>query len=130
MGINVNMYMVGGRLGQDPEIKDVGATKMCKFSVATSQKWKDKTGELQERPTWHRVVTYGALAEQCAKNLKKGSQVWCHGMLENVEFDGKDGNKVRFAQNKASKVEFIDGMQKKEMKQDDGFFTPPNFAPQ
>src|SRR5437868_12627822 len=82
---SVNKVILVGNLGKDPEsrfLPDGGA--VCNFSVATTDKWKDKSGEQQERTEWHRISTFSKLAEICGEYLKKGSQVYlvCRLLLE------------------------------------------------
>ena len=62
-----------GRLGQDPVMKNVGGENLCKFSVATTNKWKDKSGTLHEDTTWHNIDVWGRAAENCGNYLRKGS---------------------------------------------------------
>ena len=66
---------------------------MCNFSIATTDKWKDKSGEQQERTEWHRIATFNKLAEICGEYLKKGSQVYIEGRLQTRSYDDKDGQK-------------------------------------
>ena len=64
---------------------------MCNFSVATTDKWKDKSGEQQERTEWHRIATFNKLAEICGEYLKKGSQVYIEGRLQTRKWQDKEG---------------------------------------
>ena len=75
----VNKVILLGRLGQDPELKDVNGTPICNFSMATSDEWKDDAGEKQERTEWHRVVAFRKTAELAGKFLTKGRQVYIEG---------------------------------------------------
>lgn len=90
---SVNKVILVGNLGKDPEsryLPDGGA--VCSFSVATTDKWKDKSGETQERTEWHRISTFSKLAEICGEYLKKGSQVYIEGRLQTRKWQDKDGN--------------------------------------
>lgn len=89
---SVNKVILVGNLGKDPEsryLPDGGA--VCNFSVATTDKWKDKSGEQQERTEWHRVSTFSKLAEICGEYLKKGSQVYIEGRLQTRKWTDKEG---------------------------------------
>ena len=89
----VNKAILVGRLGKDPESKAFisDGTKVCSFSVATSEEWKDKnTGEKKERTEWHRVIAYRKLAEICGQWLKKGQQVYIEGKIRTRKYE-KDG---------------------------------------
>lgn len=75
--------MIMGHLGGDPEVKFTqNNVMMCKFSVATNARWRDNQGELQEKTTWHKVTTFGKMAETCSKCLFKGSKVYVEGPIE------------------------------------------------
>jgi len=90
---SVNKVILVGNLGKDPEsrfLPDGGA--VCNFSVATTDKWKDKSGEQQERTEWHRISTFSKLAEICGEYLKKGSQVYIEGRLQTRKWQDKEGN--------------------------------------
>ena len=92
--MSVNKTILVGRLGKDPECrygKDGGA--ICSFSLATSEKWKDKSGEKQEKTSWHRIVIFGKLGEVAGQYLNKGSQVYIEGRLEYGEYE-KEGVKI------------------------------------
>jgi single-strand DNA-binding protein len=93
---SVNKVILVGHLGRDPETRyapDGGA--ITNVSVATSENWKDKSGERQERTEWHRVVFFNRgnykLAEIAGEYLKKGSQVYIEGKLQTRKWTDKDG---------------------------------------
>ena len=89
---SINKVIIVGRLGKEPELKDVGQSQVCKFSVATSEKWTDKNGQKQERTEWHNIVVWGKLADICGTYLKKGSEVYIEGKLQTESYE-KDGQK-------------------------------------
>ena len=62
---------------------------MVNFSVATSEKWKDKQGVWQEKAEWHRITVFGRLAEVAEEYLKKGSKVFVEGKIQTNEYEGK-----------------------------------------
>lgn len=93
-----------GHLGQDPEVRYTQAgTAVTNFSVATTEKWKDKnTGELQERTEWHRCEVWGKSAEKAGEWLSKGNLVYVEGKLQTDKWQDREGNdryttKVRVA---------------------------------
>jgi len=90
---SVNKVIVVGNLGRDPETRFLPDGKaVCSFSVATTDKWKDKaTGEAKEATEWHRISTFGRLAEICGEYLKKGSQVYIEGKLRTRKWQDKEG---------------------------------------
>jgi single-strand DNA-binding protein len=90
---SVNKVIVIGNLGRDPETRytpDGGA--ITNISVATTESWKDKSGEKQEKTEWHRIAFFGKLAEVAGEYLKKGSQVYVEGRLQTRKWQDKDGN--------------------------------------
>lgn len=89
---SVNKVILVGNLGRDPETRympDGGA--ITNVSVATTDSWKDKNGDKQEKTEWHRVAFFGKLAEIAGEYLKKGSQVYVEGRLQTRKWQDKDG---------------------------------------
>lgn len=107
--MSLNKAQLIGRLGQDPEVKYTpSGTAVCNFSVATSEKFTDKSGQKQERTEWHRVVVFSKLAELCGQYLSKGRQVYVEGRLQTRSWD-KDGQKHYTTEINADKVIFLGG---------------------
>lgn len=91
----LNRATILGNLGGDPELKDTSAGPVCRLSVATNRQWKDKQGNEKKHTEWHRVVIFGKQAENAAKYLKKGSQVYIEGRLQTTKWEDEvDGKKV------------------------------------
>jgi len=89
---SVNKVILIGNLGRDPETRympDGGA--ITNISIATTDTWKDKQGEKQEKTEWHRVAFFGKLAEIAGEYLKKGSQVYVEGRLQTRKWQDKEG---------------------------------------
>src|SRR5512140_957759 len=89
---SVNKVILIGNLGRDPETRflpDGGA--ITNISIATTDVWKDKSGDKQEKTEWHRVAFFGKLAEIAGEYLKKGSQVYVEGRLQTRKWQDKDG---------------------------------------
>ncbi|HXS51023.1 MAG TPA: single-stranded DNA-binding protein [Usitatibacter sp.] len=90
---SVNKVILIGNLGRDPETRYMpDGAAITNISVATTEVWKDKNGEKQEKTEWHRVAFFGKLAEIAGEYLKKGSQVYVEGRLQTREWE-KDGVK-------------------------------------
>ena len=90
---SVNKVILIGNLGRDPETRYMpDGAAITNISVATTDTWKDKQGEKQERTEWHRVAFFGRLAEIAGEYLKKGSQVYVEGRLQTRKWQDKDGN--------------------------------------
>lgn len=90
---SINKVILVGHLGREPECRFMpNGTAVTNFSIATSESWKDKaSGEKQEKTEWHRISTFGKLAEICDEYLKKGSQVYIEGKLQTRKWTDKDG---------------------------------------
>ena len=88
----VNKVILVGTLGRDPETKYTGSgVAVTTLSVATSEKWKDKQGQDQEKTEWHRVVGFKRLAEIMGEYLAKGSQVYIEGQLQTRKWQDQSG---------------------------------------
>ncbi|RME93281.1 MAG: single-stranded DNA-binding protein [Bacteroidetes bacterium] len=89
----VNRVILIGRLGQDPEVRrlESGAT-VAKFSVATNENYRDKSGDWQTLTEWHDVVVWRNLAERAESQLAKGALVYVDGKLTHRTWQDKDGN--------------------------------------
>src|SRR5688500_17958909 len=93
MAGSVNKVIIVGNVGKDPEVRTFqNGGRVCNFSVATSESWKDKaSGEKKERTEWHRVsILNDALVGIAEKYLKKGSKVYLEGQLETRKYTDKD----------------------------------------
>lgn len=93
MAGSINKVTLVGNLGRDPEIRvSASGQKIAHFSVATSDTWKDKSGERQEKTEWHRVVVFSSpLSEVAEKYLKKGSKVYIEGSLQTRKYTDASG---------------------------------------
>ena len=89
---SVNKVILIGNLGRDPETRyTTGGDAVTNLNLATSEQWKDKNGEKQERTEWHRVVLFGRQAEIAGEYLKKGRSVYIEGRLQTRKYTDKDG---------------------------------------
>ena len=92
MARGINKVILVGNLGNDPEVRySQSGSAITTISVATSESWKDKNGEQQERTEWHRVKFFGRLAEIAGEYLKKGRQVYIEGALRTEKYTDKNG---------------------------------------
>jgi single-strand DNA-binding protein len=90
----VNKVILVGNLGKDPEIRNFeNGRAVATFSLATSETYKNKTGEKVTNTEWHNIVLWSPLAEIAEKYLKKGNQIYVEGKLTNRTYDDKEGNK-------------------------------------
>jgi single-strand DNA-binding protein len=90
---SLNKAMIIGNLGKDPEIRATASGQsVATFSLATSEKIKNKSGEMEERTEWHNIVLWGKLAEIAAEYLAKGKSVYIEGRIQTRKWEGKDGH--------------------------------------
>jgi single-strand DNA-binding protein len=89
---SLNRAQVIGNLGKDPEVRYTqSGTAVASFSIATSEKWKNKNGEDEERTEWHNITLWGKLAEIAGEYLTKGKQVYIEGKLQTRKWQDRDG---------------------------------------
>jgi len=89
---SVNKVILMGNLGRDPEVRFMpNGDAVCNFSIATTDTWKDKAGERQEKTEWHNIVMYRRLAEIAGEYLKKGRPVYIEGRLQTRKWQTKEG---------------------------------------
>lgn len=89
---SVNKAILVGRMGKDPETRYLpNGDAVTNITLATSENWKDKNGEKQEKTEWHRVTFYRKLAEIAGQYLTKGSMIYVEGRIETKKWQDKDG---------------------------------------
>lgn len=89
---SVNKVILVGNLGKDPEIRYMpNGEAVANFSIATTDSWKDKQGQKQEKTEWHNIVMYRRLAEIAGEYLKKGRPVYVEGRLQTRKWQTKEG---------------------------------------
>ena len=99
MAGSLNKVLLIGRLGKDPELREFqSGGKVCNFSLATSETWKDSsTGERQERTSWHNIAIFNErLAEIAEQYLDKGSKVYVEGKLQTRKWQDKETGADRY----------------------------------
>lgn len=110
MAGSVNLVVLIGNLGRDPEVKFIDSgSAVCSFSIACDEEWKDKQGEKQKRTEWVRVVAWGKLAELCGEYLAKGRQCYVEGSLQTRKWQDKEGKDRYTTEVKAREVTFLGG---------------------
>lgn len=89
---SVNKVILIGNLGEDPEMRYMpDGRAVAKLRLATSETWKDKNGEKQEKTEWHRIVMFGKVAEIAGEYLKKGSPAYFEGRIQTQKWTDKEG---------------------------------------
>ncbi|WP_342806576.1 single-stranded DNA-binding protein [Alteromonas sp. M12] len=88
----VNKVILVGNIGQDPEVRYMpNGNAVANLSLATSESWKDQSGQMQERTEWHRLTMYRRLAEIAGEYLRKGSQIYVEGKLQTRKWQDQSG---------------------------------------
>jgi single-strand DNA-binding protein len=106
--MSVNKVILVGNLGKDPELRYTpSGTAVCTFSLATTDRFKNKQGEQQERTEWHNIVVWAGLAEICGKYLTKGKQIYIEGRIQNRSYDDRDGNKRYITEIVANEMQML-----------------------
>lgn len=106
---SVNKVILIGNLGRDPEVRFMpNGDAVCNFSIATTESWKDKAGQKQEKVEWHNIVMYRKLAEIAGEYLKKGRPVYIEGRLQTRDWE-KDGVKRYTTEIVADSMQMLGG---------------------
>lgn len=106
--MSVNKVILVGNLGKDPELRYTpSGAAVATFSLATSERYKDRDGQQQEKTEWHNIVAWRQLAEICGKYLHKGKQVYIEGRIQTRSYDDKDGNKKYITEIVADQMQML-----------------------
>ncbi|MDQ7011728.1 MAG: single-stranded DNA-binding protein [Mariprofundaceae bacterium] len=136
----LNKVMLIGNLGADPETRYTqDGTCVCNIRLATTEKFKNRNGEQQERTEWHRVVLWGRLGEIANQYLRKGRQVYIEGKIETRKWQDKDGNDRYTTEIRALNMQMLGGRggeggerppasQGQKQAGEDPFASAPEFA--
>ena len=124
----VNKAILVGAVGKDPDMKSTAdGMQIANLSVATSESYKDKSGNKVENTEWHRVSAFGKLADIIGQYVTKGSRVYIEGKLRTRSYD-KDGTKVYTTEIVASELQMLGGGEQKAAKQKGGTNYPEPIA--
>lgn len=108
--MSFNKIIMVGNLGREPELRYTPqGTPVCSFTLATNEKRKDRSGELQDLTTWFKVTLWGRQAETASRYLSKGKPVYIEGRLRMEEYTDREGNKRQSLEVTASDMHFIGG---------------------
>lgn len=107
---SVNKVIILGNLGRDPETRyTTGGDAVTNLRIATSEQWKDKNGEKQEKTEWHAVVLFGRQAEIAGEYLKKGRSVYIEGRLQTRKYTDKEGIEKYSTEVVADRMQLLGG---------------------
>jgi single-strand DNA-binding protein len=107
---SLNKVMLIGNLGKDPEVRyTTSGTAVAGFSLATSERFKSKTGDWEERTEWHNITLWGRLAEIAGEYLAKGKTVYIEGRLQTRKWQDRDGRDRYTTEIVADKMQMLGG---------------------
>ena len=118
MAGSLNKAILIGRLGQDPEIREVGSSKVANFSIATDESYTDREGNKVEKTEWHRVVMWNKAAENAEAFLRKGSLVYIEGKIETRSWQNEAGEKRYSTEIKSFSFQMLDNKNELNRSQD------------
>jgi len=130
---SLNKVILIGRLGQNPELRYLPQTEraVAKFSLATNERYySPSTDESDIRVEWHRIVTWGKLAEFCEKYLNQGKQIYLEGKLRTRTWQDKDGNKKSTTEIEAQNIVLLGKKGDFEEKPSEESESPPSEPPE
>ena len=105
---SVNKVILIGNLGRDPDLRyTTSGTAVANFTMATTDRWNDPSGEKKERTEWHRIVVWGKQAEICGEYLRKGKQVFVEGSLQTREWTDREGQKRYTTEVRAQRFQML-----------------------
>jgi single-strand DNA-binding protein len=94
---SVNKVILVGRLGKDPEVRSTpSGVTVAKFTIATDEKFTDRSGEKQERTEWHNIVAWNKLGEICGQYLRKGKLVYIEGSIRTESWEDKESGQKKY----------------------------------
>lgn len=107
---SVNKVILIGNLGRDPEMRYMpSGDAIANLRIATTDKYKDRNGDMQEATEWHSVSFFGKTAEICGQYLKKGSQVYVEGSLRTRKWQDKEGNDKYTTEIRGDRMQMLGG---------------------
>jgi single-strand DNA-binding protein len=111
----INKTIFVGRCGKDPDVRTLGdGTKVASFSLATWEKYKNKSGEPVEETTWHNISCFRNLAEVVEKYVKKGEMLYIEGKIKNRSYDDKEGRKIYVTDIVADTMKMVGGKKEED----------------
>lgn len=134
----INRVTLIGRMGADAEMRSLpSGDAVANFNLATSETWKDKAGQKQERTEWHKICVFGKLAEIVGQYTRKGSQIYIEGKLRTRKYtdtSGTDKYSTEIVVDMGGKIQLLDSKQdsqpeaRQQSAQQSGEATAPNGA--
>ena len=128
----INKAIIVGNLGADPEIRYTqSGSQVATFNGATTERWRDQSGTMQESTEWHRIVAWQRLAEICGEYLHKGSRVYIEGRIQTRKWQDQSGNDRYTTEIVAREMKMLDRRESGSGgmgSQDSGTSEPPPYG--
>lgn len=106
--MSLNKVLLIGNVGKDPDIRHLeSGSSVATFSLATTEKFKDRNGELKENTEWHNIVAWRQLADLASNYIKKGTQIFVEGRIQTRSWDDQSGNKRYTTEILASSIQLL-----------------------
>ncbi|NLX40302.1 MAG: single-stranded DNA-binding protein [Bacteroidales bacterium] len=104
----LNKVLLIGNVGRDPEIRHLeGGASVASFSLATTERYKDRNGETREITEWHNIVAWRQLADLASRFIKKGSQIYVEGRIRSRSWDDANGQKRYITEILADSIQLL-----------------------
>lgn len=107
--MSINKVILVGHVGGDPQIRTVGDRKVASFNLATTEKYKDRSGQMVENTEWHSVSVWEKLAEVVESYVKKGTLIYVEGKIKTEKYTDKDGNDRYATRIQAATLQLLGG---------------------
>ena len=107
--MSINKVILVGNVGADPQIRTVGDRKVASFNLATTEKYKDRNGQMVENTEWHSISVWEKLAEIVESYVKKGTQLYVEGKIKTEKYTDKDGNDRYATRIQATTLQLLGG---------------------
>ena len=125
--MSLNKAMLIGNVGRDPEVRYLdgkdGNAKVATFTLATTERYRDRNGETRENTEWHNIVAWRSTADVVERFVRKGTQVYIEGRLRTRSWDDQTGNK------RYTTEIIVDNLQLLGKKSDNPGYQQPGYAP-
>lgn len=111
----LNKVLLIGNVGKEPEVRNLqGGSTVATFTLATTERFKDRNEEWQENTEWHNIVCWGRLADLAGNYIHKGSQLYVEGKITYRNWDDRDGDKHSVTEIKAEAIQLLDKKKREE----------------
>lgn len=125
MGLNINEVTIAGNICKDIELRQAGNSQVANFSVATNERWKDKSGTDQEKTEFHNCQMWGKQAETVAQYFKKGDPIYLKGKIVTDKYE-KDGQTRYTTKINCFSFQFVASKNQGQNQQQGGYQKPQN----